>query len=152
MAIFSPADEVASIASGLIDEHHPHLVDVPIVYVFVAPAPRAKGRLILGRARKISGLHAFLLALAAGAPTSASDFFVMEIARDEWDDAEGPQRVALVDHELCHMGIDVDEDDVEKLVIRGHDIEEFNAVVSRHGLWLDDVRAFAAVCASADAA
>lgn len=145
--IYEPAPEVAETAVSLIAEHHQNLLGAPIVYLFMDPAPKSKGRLVLGRARKLSGLNAFLVALAAGEvddPEEDHSFFVMEIAKDEWDGSTPQQRVALVDHELCHFA--VDEDGV--LGIRGHDLEEFDAVVRRHGLWRDDVQRFADACAS----
>lgn len=141
---YSAAPEVADIAAELITEHHDHLTGVPIVYVFRSHAAKSNGRVILGRARRVNGLNAFLAMLAAG-EEDADDhtFFVMEIAHDHWCTAEHGERVALVDHELCHFDVDPDDG---SLLIRGHDMEEFLAVVHRHGLWREDVAAFAAVC------
>lgn len=139
MPTFDPASAAAELATGLIAEHHQHLLAAPIVYVFVSPAPKSKGRDVLGRARRVVGLNAFLVALAADelepTPEGEDDpdysFFVMEIAREEWDAASEDERAALVDHELCHMRVD----DEGALSIVGHDVEEFAAVASRHGAW-----------------
>lgn len=77
-----------------------------------------------------------------------ASFFVIEIASDMWgtDDELGnrfglsdAQRVALVDHELCHCT--VNEDGVPTLL--HHDVEEFGQVVERHGLWKPDLAWFA---------
>lgn len=147
MALFAPAPAVAKIAAGLIKRHHPALGDAPVVYVFRTPAQRTKGRLVLGSARKVSGLNAFLAAMASGEPVDGDadhSFFVMEIAEEEWDEASRSERIALVDHELCHMGVDEDG----RLFIRGHDLEEFIDVVRRHGLWREDVAEFASVCSA----
>lgn len=146
--MYSPAPEVAAIAVGLIASHHTQLADAPIVYVFRAKATQSKGHLVLGRARRVSGLNAFLVALAAGdvsedEPEEGHDFFVMEIAQDMWATASEQQKAALIDHELSHFGVDPEKG---TFVIRGHDIEEFADVVARHGLWQPDLEVFAAAC------
>lgn len=152
--VYSPAPEVALVAGRLIADHHLHLAGQPIVYVFREPAARSRGKIVLGKARRVTGLNAFLVALAAsdGAIEDDGDeidhtFFVMEIARPQWDDAPTEARAALVDHELCHFGVD---DETGQLSIRSHDLEEFNDVVRRHGVWRDDVAAFLGACATVD--
>lgn len=152
-ATYLPAPTVAATASALIAEHHQHLIAAPIVYVFRSPASRSRNRIVLGRAVRVLGLNAFLVAAAAGEATddlfeateSDYSFFVMEIALEQWDDAPPPARVALVDHELCHFNVDTE---TGELRIRAHDIEEFNAVVARHGPWSTDVTAFLESCAT----
>jgi hypothetical protein len=139
---------VAAIASNLIAEHHTQLAEAPIVYVFREQATRSKGRLVLGRARRITGLNAFLVALAAGDVSDdeseeGHDFFVMEITQDMWATATEVQKAALIDHELSHFAIDTEKG---SFTIRGHDIEEFAAVVARHGLWQPDLEVFAGAC------
>ncbi|SDU42295.1 putative metallopeptidase [Jiangella alkaliphila] len=62
-----------------------------------------------------------------------------------WELLNEKQRVALVDHELCHFEV-IEDDEVDggrRLATRGHDLEEFTAVVERHGLWRPEVEAFA---------
>lgn len=150
MATYTPAPAAADLAAELIADHHTHLANVPIVYVHRDPTPKSKGREVLGRARRVTGLNAFLTALAAGeVDPDVVDvdytFFVMELALEPWLAAGESARIALVDHELCHFAVD-DEDG--SLSIIGHDLEEFAAVVERHGLWRDDVRRFAGVCST----
>ena len=150
MPSYRAAPDVAEMAAKLIEAYHSPLAEAPILYIFRDEAGKSKGRLVLGKARLVTGLHAFLVALAAGdadAQYSESDesFFVMEIAEDWWAPVSHGKREALVDHELCHF--DATED---KLRIRGHDLEEFAAVVERHGLWDESVKLFAAACGSGD--
>ena len=57
------------------------------------------------------------------------------------------QRLALIDHELCHIVRDVDSD--SGFSMRSHDIEEFAAVVERHGAWKADVHHFLAAAKNA---
>lgn len=147
------APEVAEQAMPLIVEHHPELVSAPIVYVFRTPTLRTRNKWVLGRALRVMGLNAFLVALAAG---DASDdlleaagrryaFYVMELALDEWRYATVEQQRALVDHELCHFAPDPESGELK---IRAHDVEEFIEVVARHGAWNADVAAFGDVCAT----
>ena len=143
---FEAAPAVAAIAHDLIDAYHPHLDGIPIIYVFRSPAQMNRGDVVLGKARKVSGLNAFLCALAAGeSDPEGRGFFVMDIALDWWTDRlEDEQRWALVDHELCHMKVNM----LGELVVVGHDVEEFTRVVRRHGLWTPTLDVFGAVCAT----
>lgn len=133
------APEVAKIADEIIRKvpRHKNLAEARIEYVFRDEAPRLRGRVVLGRARKIGGLNAFLLD-----PTvNDKDFvkpgplFVIEISHDTWGDLNLEQRKALVDHELCHCTVDIDDDGNPELSMRGHDFEEFAEIIERHGLW-----------------
>jgi predicted metallopeptidase len=124
------AHEVEEIAKDLIATKHERLAAATIAYVFRSPPAKSHGRLVLGKARKVSGLAAWLAEIS---PTG-SPFFVLEVAIEPWDQASTRRRYALVDHELCHM---VDEG--EGLAIRGHDVEEFIEVIERHGIWRRDL-------------
>jgi hypothetical protein len=151
---YAPAVAVSEVAGRLIEQHHPHLAAAPIFFVFVDPAPNVRGGKILGRARVVRGLNAFLVAAAAGeaeAPESGPvvadhSFFVMEVAFEEWVAASADARAALVDHELCHFDVIEDDDGEPQLRLRGHDVEEFTAVVERHGAWREDVVRFMGAC------
>lgn len=148
---YDPAPEVERIAGGLIDENHTHLLGVRIEYVFCDRLPKNKGKAQLGNVRKISSLNAFL----AGKPDEAFDeqgkapspFFVMTIHSASWQFLKDTQRRALVDHELCHMFCEEDDEGNRKLKLLGHDLEEFSSVVRRHGVWLGDVEKFLAAVA-----
>jgi hypothetical protein len=52
------------------------------------------------------------------------------------------QRVALVDHELCHFGREEDDKGNRSWVLVSHDIEEFKGIVERWGLWRPDLVVF----------
>ncbi len=150
MTSYSAAPVVERIAEKLIAAHHQHLATVPIRYVWRDKAARSKGNIVLGKARKISGLGAHLVHLVRDdEPPDEVEFFVIEIAADVWPKLNETQRTALVDHELCHLGVEIPEQDQErKLVLRGHDLEEFAAVVQRHGLWRPAVETFHAAVAT----
>ena len=138
MSMFLFAPEVEEIGLKLIEtvERHRPLQRALIEYVFIDKAPVSKGRIVLGRARRMSGLAAFLL---RGARTGERfeppfPFFVIEISHNTWIGLDDAQRRALVDHELCHCVLEETEDG-EVLSIRGHDFEEFAEIIQRHGLW-----------------
>lgn len=145
---YRPAPSVQRIAADLIPKHHQHLVDVRVDYVFRSKAAKTGGKTVFGKARKMSGLNAYLAQQDSPdeAPAEeALDFFVIEIAEDIWALLDQGQRIALVDHELCHCLIEFDDDGDATLKMKPHDLEEFKAVVERHGLWRPDVVEFAAV-------
>lgn len=147
-AEYKPAPEVAQIAHQLITRvtHHQELVNSHIEFVFIKEAPKSKGRKVLGRARKVSGLHAWMSnPEQAHRPetqgfTEPWPFFIIEISHDTWRELDDSQRVALVDHELSHCSYDTDDDGNPVLAIRHHDVEEFIGVISRNGLWKQDVQ------------
>jgi hypothetical protein len=103
------------------------------------------------QARKISGLNAHLVGLVRrdDLGDDPADFFVVEVPHEPWQVLTEAQRLALVDHELAHFYVSIPEgpDEARKLVMLGHDLEEFTAVVERHGLWRPDLREFARVVA-----
>jgi predicted metallopeptidase len=138
---YGHSDEARKIAERLIPQFHAHLNGVRIDYIFIDKAPKVEGKEVAGRARKVSGLNAFL-ACKYEQP-EAEDFFVIEIAVPFWERYTAEQRIALVDHELCHCEIDEEG----SLTMRGHDLEEFTEIVKRHGLWENDVETFAKVAA-----
>ena len=52
------------------------------------------------------------------------------------------QREALIEHVLCHIDKDWDKEGNPKYSLVGHDLEEFSAVVQRHGMWMNDIKSF----------
>lgn len=150
MTFYSPAPGVTDLVDQLVPTTHPHLEDAPIVSVFRDTAVISGGRITLAKARLISGLNAYLAALASGDltghPEFGHSFFCIEVAADQWADLDDHQRLALVDHELCHLDIWENEDGERGLWIRGHDVEEFIAVARRHGAWGAALRSLVNVC------
>lgn len=131
MVEYSEAPEVQEIADKLIPEFHPHLVDEAIEYIFRDSAASRGDKVILGMARKVRGLTSYL------SRKTKEPYFVMEIAEDMWATLDDAKKKALVDHELCHFGINENGD----RFIAPHDIEEFAAVIERHGMWMQGILA-----------
>jgi hypothetical protein len=135
------APEVEEIAGELIAEVHTDLLAVRIEYLFMDKVPMSNGRMVLGRARRVSGMTAFFAQFGLGQDLARADRFesvapfgVIEIAEPAWGELRPRQRRALVDHELCHLKVDFDVEP-PRLGVRGHDVEEFTSVLRRHGLW-----------------
>lgn len=143
MTVYTRAPAVEKIAQRLIEAHHSSLTDARIEYVFRDKASKAKGSTVWGKARKVSGLNAYLaLDQELGEP---EDFFVIEIAHDIWVALDATEREALVDHELSHCKVVTEFDEklartVVTLQLVGHDCEEFEEIIRRHGLWRGAVR------------
>ena len=145
---FRPAPQVAAVARDLIRQHHRHLNDLEcrVEYLFVDPAPTKHGKTVLGYARKLTGLPAYLARRedARDHAEANAPLFLIVISHDEWARLGDAGRAALVDHELMHLWAEQDEETEEvTLSLRGHDTEEFTEIVTRHGLWLQDLREMA---------
>lgn len=65
--------------------------------------------------------------------------FVLEFNWTVWQDLTAEQRIALVDHELSHLG----RGDEEQWILLHHDVEEFTGVVKRWGAWQPELLQFA---------
>lgn len=140
---YTPAPEVKKIATELIKQHHQHLADVKIEYIFSSKTAIKSGKEIWGTMRKITSLPAYFAAEEDDKTGGYSEpFFAMVISEQIWNDLPDAKKLALVDHELCHGGVETDSDGNPKLKIITHDLEEFSAVVQRHGLWRADVQDF----------
>jgi hypothetical protein len=136
---YSKAPEVQEIAEKLIEEHHPHLRNETIRYIWRDKHTMSKGKLQLIKPQKVAGLAGWLHLgyYADGDPDRFSDLFVLEVARDTWDRLDAEQRVALIDHGLCHFDVEIPDqgDKDRRLLVRAPDVSEFQAIVERHGPW-----------------
>jgi hypothetical protein len=114
------APEVETMAKAMIDgfSDHSHLKDAKISYVFQDKAQRkSDGRTILGLAKGRNKLDKLL--------SPKREDFIMIIANDRWAAMPDVEKRALVDHELCHMGVSINSQGKSKFSLRGHPIEEF---------------------------
>jgi hypothetical protein len=134
---------IYAIVDDMVKKVHTPLRNARIVLAWmVGKKADRDGHLILGRMRKASELDRQLTGFD----------LVLLLNREKWDVLEPAQRLALVDHELCHADQNIDKNGEpvtdghghETFRTRKHDIEEFSGVVRRHGIWIDDLKAFAA--------
>lgn len=125
-------------------EHHFDTSEAKIALAWKkGTKPDADGRLVLGRCVRASDLQRELV-----------DWdFVILLNQEVWEDPEfdREKKLALLDHEMSHAARALDADG-EPMIdsknravwrIRGHDIEEFTAVVDRHGCYKRDLEKFA---------
>jgi len=138
-----PGVTMYKMLNGLIEEHHEHLTNARIALAWnLSWKADVDGVVCLGKCKKASDLDREI------APFD----FVILLNQEFWERAEVTtlQRLALLDHELCHADVKLDEagepaeDERGRRVyrIRKHDIEEFAAVVARHGCYKRDLEKF----------
>lgn len=129
----------------LVEAHHNELIDARIALAWgLAWKPDVDGRVTLGMCKKATDLDRELAAFD----------FVIILRKEFWQSLRvtAQQRAALLDHELMHACVKYDEagqpvvDERGRTVyrVRKHDLEEFAAIVERHGLWKKDLETFAA--------
>lgn len=135
------APELAALARPIIQAHHPHLLNIPVRFVWRSEMRKLRGSLAAGTCEIVTGRFAFFVMteeeaeLADEAGCSGKMFWI-EIAADYWETLDDAQRLALLDHELSHAGVVVDEEkEGIQLEMIPHDIEEFIHIVERHGPW-----------------
>jgi hypothetical protein len=147
---YRAAPEVKAIGQEIVREHHEHLLNTRIEYVFGDSVGNSGGKEVWGRARKKSGLDAMFAERHIPRNYDQYDmvlgFFIIEIAEPIWLQLSMQHRRALVDHELCHCEVDFE---TGKLKIRPHYVEDFPQILRRHGLWKADLQVFGAAAAEA---
>lgn len=120
-------EEVLKVVSEMAEKNHPRLGGHELAVLMQDKATEKAGKIILATAS---------LPPARMKPLLAEEVeFVICIAADQWANLTPEKRQAVVDHELCHCGLDAD---TGKPYIRGHDYEEFGEVAERHGFWRED--------------
>lgn len=125
--LYGAAESVEEIANRLLPTYHSELATARIQYIFVDKSSAKNGRPVLGKSRRISGALEFLL----------EKDFLIEVALDQWDPASERQREALVDHllESCTGEEDEKNGGAMKWKMRSPDVNEFTAILHRHGAW-----------------
>ncbi len=127
---------IKAAADRLIAANHAHLKSASICYVMkldesgqdkpLKPPRDGKHRKIAS-ARKVPALYLEL---------TGFDFIIL-VDQKVWDRLSLEQQEAVVDHELCHCRYD------EKgWYVADHDVQEFRAILERHGFWQDSLREF----------
>lgn len=124
--------ELDVLGKEIVQKHHEHLREAEIAYLLTFRPMTSAGKTLAGKARKASGLIGYY---------SQSDFLII-VSFEFWQAATPSQRRALLDHEICHCSVEYDKDGGRHWTLKGHDIEEFTAIVDRHGLWHDGLKQF----------
>lgn len=130
-------------------QHHWHLEGARIAIAWMLDVKaNVDGFLVLGKCKKQTDLD-----------REMREFdFVIFLNATTWKHFNEAQRTALVDHELHHAGVAEDKKTGDPVLdergrkvyrIKKHDIEEFEGVVKRHGLYKYDLAKFAKACSEA---
>jgi hypothetical protein len=139
-----PELQAYRLLSEIREEYHEEIYEARIALAWrKGLKPDIDGHLVLGQCVKASDLQRELV-----------DWdFVILLNQESWDDSEFTvdKKKALLDHELCHAERAIDSDGEPKIDVRGrpvwrtrkHDIEEFQAIVERHGTYKRDLELFA---------
>ncbi len=150
MKDYELAQEAAEIGMNLIARFHPHLIGHHVLYTFRYKEKKKAGKITWGTCKKATGFEAQYIASLRGWEDT-HEFFIIELCMTTWARLSCAQKNALVDHELAHGGVEVNEETGEEsLCIIAHDIEEFEAIIRRHGLWAPDCKSMAKVMAEAE--
>ncbi len=131
---FLPDSRLDDLAQELIGQYHEleHLAEVRIRVCWKQKGGAKAGKSVLGKCTKPSGLLLFFSDLD----------FVIWLAADHcraWE-FTNHQLEALVYHELCHAGVEFDDNDQPKYGVLPHDLEMFTGELDRYGTWMDDLK------------
>ena len=127
---YIPATEVQLLAARLIDRVHGHLAEANICYLFRTGKWESKGKVIYGKAEKVSQKWNYL----------TEHDFIITINHEAWQCATEGQKKAILDHELTHCEKGEDSDGNPKWLIIPHSVEDFPSIIRRHGLWSRDLQ------------
>lgn len=137
----SPEGEwIYSTIRDYVARYHPHLAEAVIEPAWMIGNKHDKdGKLELGRCVRVPERYQIRLDLD----------FVIEINAEAWAEMPQPQRLHLIDHELCHAMPALDKEGEQRVDghgrliwrLRKHEIEEFFDPVRRHGTTMAAVRA-----------
>lgn len=112
-------------AEELIRQYHPDLEEAQIAFVMRSEPQKRGPRYILGSACKVPQKMQ---------PYLEYDFLIW-LSESDYTNMSDAEREALIDHELCHCSQNGDG-----WTLLDHDIQEFAAIIARHGLWTTDLR------------
>lgn len=131
MAAYQDSPELQSVGLALIQKNHPDLKSLNVGYLFRDAASVSRGHITMGMAIKVDDRNYVF----------GGKDVIVEIARDVWDRLDAELQTVLMDHELSHIGVELDEkgntvltnNGRPKIFIKHHDIEEFSTILDRYG-------------------
>jgi hypothetical protein len=128
--------EAEAVVADLVHKHHRHLERAKIVVLGKPKAGKRGGKVNVAKAKRATPELQALIKEIAGEEVH----YVILVGLDAWDKQDTKQRRIVLDHELCHFaGQDLD---TGKWGLVGHDVEEFSAILARHGAWNWELRRF----------
>lgn len=139
--LYSRDSGLEGVAKPIIEAHHPTLKQLKIEYLFRPEAAITDGKVIAGRAIRVDDRNWAIHKTDA----------IIEIAQDVWEGSSKDFRNALMDHELSHLKVEMEDADKPerekgtnrvKFRLKHHDIEEFSGVLKRYGDYHEALRTF----------
>lgn len=138
-------DTILSEDGPLHNPDHAHLIDADLCFLWASSAFAKQGRTVVGQAEQV-------MFRAGGWQKARQEqqmrewfgyvpIFVITLAADYCAQCSDAEFCALVEHEMYHVAHALDEfgapkfdkEGNPKLMLRGHDVEEFIGVVRRYG-------------------
>ena len=126
---------------------HAHLIDADVEFMWASSAFSKKGRTVVGQAEpvmfRVGGWQKARQEQQMTEWFGRVPSFLVTLAADYCAQCSDAEFCALIEHELYHIAHDTDEFGAPKfdktfgtpkLVLRGHDVEEFVGVVRRYGV------------------
>lgn len=132
---WSVCAEADPFVKDLVKAHHPHLAKARLVCLGKPKGPKAPRELVVV---KVVTKQANAL-LKAVDPLSRQFDYALEVPLDVWTRMDRTQRTQVLDHALCHCA---GQDDKGRWGLRVHDVEEFAAMLRRHGGYTAALREF----------
>lgn len=142
---------------------HAHLRDGEAVvdFLYASEPVIRQGRMVLGEVHmpavqgKLRGVFLWMLRQKFG---RIPDFLIV-LDREYWFSCDDREREILIYHEMCHCehatdsdgDLKFDDDGFPVFCLRGHDVEEFIAVVGRYGAHNLDLKRFLSAAGAAGA-
>lgn len=128
---YAKADQPRAIGSVLVRALHDELKNANIEFVF-RKKMNDHERVKLATASKVGGKMNFFTDID----------LLVEVNHEQWKFLSDERKIALIDHELCHFALNVDDEGSQSYALLSHDVEEFSSIVNRWGLWQTDLQRF----------
>ena len=130
MDIWKAEDDVMATVKQLVANHHPHLAPIldQIAVLFREKASTSGEVVLVGKTKKAPAILKTL--------GEREYIFIIELAKDEWDNLDDKEKVALLDHHLCACQAKEDSQTGDlSYFVASPDVSFFEAEVKRHGFW-----------------
>ena len=126
---FEISTELEELANKIISEQSLDVSPSKISYLLVYPNI---AKTVAGRCIKTSKELAFF---------SGNDYLI-EMSGELWDALDDSVRYVLMQHELMHIMVAMNDKTGDwKFELRRHDIEDFSAIIKKHGVdWISKVK------------
>ena len=142
--------EILADTGSIHNEDHAHLLDADIQVMWASSSFEKQGRTVLGQAEQVAfrtggwqkaRMEQQMLNWFGDVPA-----FIITLAADYCAQCSDTDFCALVEHELYHIAYAMDKygqpaftkEGAPKLELRGHDVNEFVAIVERYGVGAPD--------------